>query len=83
MLFENSEAPKKYIKEMIREYDSRSYVGVETSQKIDSACFDNIIVEKLREMGSLRTQQGYNIHGSSDGEKSLSFKKEEKYGRKC
>ena len=48
MLFESSEATKKYIKEMIREYDSRSYVGVETSQKIDSSSLGNIIVEKLR-----------------------------------
>ena len=28
MLFKSSEAAKKYIKKMIREYDSRSYVGV-------------------------------------------------------
>ena len=31
MLFESFEAANKYIKEMIREYDSGSYVGVETS----------------------------------------------------
>ena len=56
MLFESFEAAQKYIKEMIREYDGRSYVGVETSQEIDSASLDNIMVEKLRERGSLRTQ---------------------------
>ena len=31
MLFESFETANKYTKEMIREYDSRSYVGVETS----------------------------------------------------
>ena len=69
MIFESSEAAKKYIKEIIREYDSRSYVGVKTSQEIDSASLDNIIVEKLRERGSLKTQQGDNSHGSIIDEK--------------
>ena len=46
---------------------------LETSQDIDSSSLDNIIVEKLRERGSLRTQQGDNLHGSINGEKSLSF----------
>ena len=54
---------------MIREYNNRSYVGVETSQEIDSASLDNIIVEKLRERGSLKTQQGDNSHGSIIDEK--------------
>ena len=58
---------------MIREYNNRSYVGVETSQEIDSASLDNIIVEKLRERWSLRTQKGDNLHRSTDGEDSLSF----------
>ena len=53
---------------MIIEYDSRAYVGIETSQEINSVSLDNIIVNKLRERGSLRTQQGDNLHGSTDSE---------------
>uniref|UniRef100_M1DWY1 Uncharacterized protein n=1 Tax=Solanum tuberosum TaxID=4113 RepID=M1DWY1_SOLTU len=73
MIFENSEASKKSIEEIIREYGNGSDVGIETSHEIDNISLDNIIVEKLRERGSLRTQQGDNLHGSTDGEKSLSF----------
>ncbi|WMV15303.1 hypothetical protein MTR67_008688 [Solanum verrucosum] len=70
-----SEAAKKSIEETIREYDSGSYVSVETSQEIDSVSLDNIIVEKLRERGSLRTQQGDNLYRSTDDEEFLSFEK--------
>ena len=49
---------------------------LETSQDIDSSSLDNIIVEKLRERGSLRTQQGDNLHGSTDSEIFLSFEEE-------
>ncbi|KAH0642617.1 hypothetical protein KY290_034208 [Solanum tuberosum] len=73
MFFESSEAPKKSIEEMIREYSSRLCVGVATSQEIDSVSLDKIIVEKLRERESLRTQQGDNLHGLTDDEESLSF----------
>ena len=31
------------------------------------------MVEKLRERGSLRTEHGDNLHGSTNSEKSLSF----------
>ncbi|KAH0641105.1 hypothetical protein KY285_037691 [Solanum tuberosum] len=69
----SSKAAKKSIKEMIKEYGSGSYVGVETSQDIDSVSLDNIIIGKLRERGSLKTQQGDNLHGSIDDKESLSF----------
>ena len=82
MLFESFEAANKYIMEMIREYDSRSYVGVETSQEIDSASLDNIIVQKLRERWSLRTQKGCNLHGSTYDEILYHLKKEEEPKRK-
>ena len=49
MIFESSEAAKTSIHEIRREYRSGSYVGVETSQEIDSASLDNIIVEKFGE----------------------------------
>uniref|UniRef100_M1DQW8 DUF4219 domain-containing protein n=1 Tax=Solanum tuberosum TaxID=4113 RepID=M1DQW8_SOLTU len=68
-----SKAAKKSIEEMIRVYGSGSYVGVETSQEIDSVFLDNITVGKLRERWSLKTQQGDNLHGSIDDEESLSF----------
>ncbi|KAH0714401.1 hypothetical protein KY284_007306 [Solanum tuberosum] len=70
-----SEAAKKSIEEMIREYDSGSYVGVETSNEIDSVSLDNIIVENLRERGSLRTQQGDNLYGSTNDEEFYHLKK--------
>ncbi|KAH0730992.1 hypothetical protein KY289_002180 [Solanum tuberosum] len=73
MIFESSEAAKIFINEMIRVYGSGSYVGVESSHEIDNVSLDNIIVEKLRERGSLRTQQGDNLHGSTNNEESLSF----------
>uniref|UniRef100_M1BZN7 Blight resistance protein SH20 n=1 Tax=Solanum tuberosum TaxID=4113 RepID=M1BZN7_SOLTU len=75
MIFESSEAAKRYTGEMIREYDSGSYVGVETSHEIDSVSLDNIIIGNLRERGSLKTQQGDNLHESIDDEESLSFEK--------
>lgn len=34
---------------------------------------DNIIIEKLRKKGSLRTQQGDNFHGSITNEESSSI----------
>ena len=49
--------------DIIREYDNGSYVSVETSQEIDIVSLENIIVEKLRERRSLRTQQGETLHG--------------------
>ncbi|KAH0680455.1 hypothetical protein KY284_021540 [Solanum tuberosum] len=65
MIFESSETANKFIEEMIREYGSGSYVGVDTSQVSDA--------EKLRERGSSKTQQGDNLHGPFDNGKSLSF----------
>ena len=58
---------------MIKEYGNEFDNGVETSQKNDSVSLDNIIVEKLRKMSSLRTQKGDKIHGSTIGENSLRF----------
>ena len=46
MIFENQVDAKKSIEEMIDEYDSGSYVGLETSQEIDSIFLDNIIIKK-------------------------------------
>jgi len=58
---------------MTIKYGSGSYVGVETSQEIDGVSLDDIIVEKLSKMGSVRTQRGDNLHGSADAEKYLLF----------
>ena len=63
MILESAETPKISIDEIIREYDNGSYVSVETSQEIDIVSLENIIVQKLRERGSLRTQQGETLHG--------------------
>ena len=63
MILESAETPKISIDEIIREYDNGSYVSVETSQEIDIVSLENIIVEKLRERRSLRTQQGETLHG--------------------
>ena len=69
MIFESSEGAEISINEMIKEYYSGSYVGIDISQEIDTVSLDNIIVEKLRERaGGLRNQQGDTLHGSTDNE---------------
>ena len=63
MSFECSETANISIDEIIREYENGSYVSVETSLEIDIVSLENIIVETLRERGSLRTQHGETLHG--------------------